>query len=381
MDKKSNLKFKLKSLYEKLKKIDIFGIYVLIVFFLIFIICVLFAYFESMPWMNGLDGFTKVFYLLWLMLGIVIYFMFQNEYLKNFQKEAGQLIMSSGALLFIWAVFGSQFLNLGYWGSIADWFSGIGVVTLTAYLVYETINQRKEMERQRKLQQRPKLAPLNNYFEIRCVPGNTDKKYELTWKKRENKLSLSSDNLICGNIRIPYFEIYNLGTGFSKNIKLIFDVNYNTATDRIKVKNDLNVEYTPGDNNSGYLRVESDINGYLSSSSVQTKIRRNYEVLPPYDKKYLIIPLPDEILRIYEGVIITESAISYPINDPWYKLTIKYEDINGEDYSEEYFMTIIHAGRYYDEEKAILGSLSLEFTEIEQYAEKIKEEFEDLQFI
>ncbi|MBB6400984.1 hypothetical protein HNP92_000269 [Methanococcus maripaludis] len=103
---------------------------------------------KNYEWASNLDGFTTLFFAIWLFLGVSTFQIIKNEYFTNYKQDSGKVLLNAGFLILVWAVLGSQVLNFGYWGTVADWFSGIWLVVLTAYLVKETSDQRKGMEKQ-----------------------------------------------------------------------------------------------------------------------------------------------------------------------------------------------------------------------------------------
>ena len=135
-------------------------------------------------------------------------------------------------------------------------------------------------------------------------------------------------------------------------------ITYKSIIDSIDEKNGLEKEYEPRENGHGYLRIYPPAKKFITGSSVYKEIVFEYEISSPSVNKPLIVPLPEDILRIYSSVIITNSIIKYPIGKPWYTLSIQYEDIDNESHTENYIMTTVSSGVYYDEEKKILGRIT-----------------------
>ncbi|MBA2852673.1 hypothetical protein HNP89_000610 [Methanococcus maripaludis] len=124
--------------------LKIYGLY----FILLFMVELYYFRPYFISWIYNLSGGLINYFICWLLMGVTLVYLLAINYLKNFVKEPGRVIVYSGFLILIWVILGAQVLNLSYWGTVADWFSGIGLVILTAYLVQETINQRKSMEKQ-----------------------------------------------------------------------------------------------------------------------------------------------------------------------------------------------------------------------------------------
>ncbi|MBA2858330.1 hypothetical protein HNP93_001031 [Methanococcus maripaludis] len=92
-----------------------------------------------------------IFFVVWVALGIVLFIAgvidFQNSYGKSTKNPSnsafGKNLITYWVITLAYTYFGTLILNIGYWGTFADWFSGTGIIALTAYLVYESLSQRK----------------------------------------------------------------------------------------------------------------------------------------------------------------------------------------------------------------------------------------------
>lgn len=167
-----------------------------------------------------------VFFISWVAVGILLFILgiidFQNSFGKSPKNHSGisfgKNLISYWFITLAYAYFGTLILNIGYWGTFADWFSGTGIVALTAYLVYETTNQRKSQY-------------------VPCVVFSNQ--FVLYAKKFDNKW-LWADSLSCDRSEFkpyPPLEIYNVGKGVAKDLEIT--INANIPEIKSKIKNEI----------------------------------------------------------------------------------------------------------------------------------------------
>jgi len=79
----------------------------------------------------------------WLFLGFSFIYSIFSDYSLYGKYNFRHVLNKFGVSIIIFAFLGCLIDVSAKWGSFADWFSGTSLVILTAYLVYESINQRK----------------------------------------------------------------------------------------------------------------------------------------------------------------------------------------------------------------------------------------------
>ncbi|MBA2851499.1 hypothetical protein HNP86_001652 [Methanococcus maripaludis] len=325
-------------------------------------------------WAVQLEQILFYYFVAWVFLGFVTFAMITKDISKRYDtKKPGKALLYYGFLATLWAVMGSQFLNLSYWGSVSDWVSAVGLIVLTMYLVQETINQRK-------LQYKPELLAkdrLNLYFHnfnkvIEKYPAINNgfvKDHLGVWSKSykepayyENMISefllnVKKNNNVADPFELEkveiniedevYVEVYNIGKGFAKNIEYTWEIEHSKLFENFykKYENDpLIYKIENGFVHSYYFGGTPDIS--LASNN---KIRIDtYNLVTPYEssKEVLKIPLPWNLLKII-GLCSKKGGFSDLTNFPL-KLHLNYQDIEGNPYLKTYEMRAyrIEPGRY-----------------------------------
>jgi len=296
----------------------------------------------------------------WIVFGFALLGIFFNTPLPKLFK-GGELI-SGGILALIWVIMGAQIIEPTYWTTIATWFSAVGLVVLTAYLVKESMEQRKSAHTPEILVKESTLSiyfhnfnkfidkypdlknsPLNDYLGIWTRSFKKPDHYDeiilrYTDESERNNLlqdgleledkSITIDNDIC-------LEVYNVGKGFAKNIDYSWEFDDTHLFNKIYEKHPKNLEFRKEEYEGGTIYYLGHHPPVIFPSNGRID-KGTHNLLTPYEssEEILKIPLPEKLLKMIG--IWTKKGIRFVLINYPLKLTIRYQDINNEKYVKKY---------------------------------------------
>ncbi|MBA2858664.1 hypothetical protein HNP93_001365 [Methanococcus maripaludis] len=250
--------------------------------------------------------------------------------------------------------------------------SGMGtflVAIITIFTVKQNKNQIDEMKEQRKSQYKPKLVPTDNYFDI--YYENEQPK----WKKHPKMTDVLSNNSIKYELKpIPYFEIYNIGKGYAKNVSVTLNIDYPRIIDHLRKYNKLEFEYSVDFGLGGHASVYFEPKHENILFNLDIVNLTSIEILPPSSEKPMVVYLPDQLIKLYVTLALKEERLE--MSEPWpYEVILEYRDIDDNPIKESYILGIrpLLFKSKENENKELYGTLDFVLREKEKYLKELDE--------
>ncbi|WP_459202025.1 hypothetical protein [Methanococcus sp. CF] len=236
---------------------------------------------------------------------------------------------------------------------------------LTSFVALATFMTVKEMQKQRKAQHTPELIVpdirlcynLGYWFESakeldRCLNDEIE----------EDFFSNDPDKIygIIENVN-AYVKIYNMGTGYAKNIKTSFEIDYN------KIIEKFNEEYLKYSKKPIIkLQYNSENDELIIKNAGDTYVRhiynndRFFQVILPYsqDKSNLIVPVPRLISEIFFELLDLDFQKMPEIPEINFNLTLKYQDMDNKLDTKRIPLQIVNFSKY-TYKNDVIGELTI----------------------
>jgi len=236
---------------------------------------------------------------------------------------------------------------------------------LTSFVALATFMTVKEMQKQRKAQHTPELIipdvrlcyNLGYWFE-----SAKELKECLDEEIEEDFFSNDPDKNhgIIENVN-AYVKIYNMGTGYAKNVKASFEIDYN---DIIKKFNEEYLKYSKKPKME--LKYNSEDETLIIKNGRNTYVRDIYnknsffQVILPYsqDKSSMVAPIPRIISEIFFDMLDLDFQKMPDIPEVNFNLNLKYQDMDNNPYNKKIPLKIVNFSKYTHKDD-VIGELTI----------------------